>query len=451
VESVQDALFVVPSDEVCLKSRSDRMGAKFRDPIEFELFPSHLCDEIPEGHLARQIASVVSQLDLGLLTRTYHRKGGYPYDPRLLLATVLFGMTDGVRESRRLEEHCRYDLRYRFLMQGHQPDDRTFGRFLVRIEPFVEELLAQVLGQAKVRAREVAIDGSKVGCSASWWKYRKESTELPSDPDARLMHSHGRGVVGYNVQIAVDTTGSGLIVGAEVVSDESDYHVSGKVMDAVKTQLGELPCAVIADSGYETPESITALTDRGIDTVFQTRIPLDDRVTLNQEQELVCPAGKLIVEASRTHSGDRSRAAFRPSGGCRRCPLAKTCAFKGQFLSLSPGDDPSAKYLNRSRLDSEAYKGAMIRRRSVERPFAVLKRHDGFQRFLRRGLKKVRVEFLLWVISYDIRKLSRDPFGILRRLMEILDPFHAMYMHVVWLANPKHARRTMRSACCTLQ
>ena len=340
-------MFDMPSDGTCLAGRSDRGGAKFREPLEFVLCPSHSAEGIPEDHLARQIAAVIAQLNLGALFRTYHRKGGYPYDPRLLLATVLFGMTDGVRESRRLEEHCRYDLRYRFLMQGHQPDDRTFGRFLLRIEPFVDELLAQVLAQARTRGlargREVAIDGSKVGCSASWWKYRKESEDPPSDPDARLMHSHGRGVVGYNVQIAVDTEGSGLIVGAEVVSDEADYHVAGQVMDAVKTQFGELPCAVIADSGYETPRSITDLTELGIDTVFQTRIPLDDRLTLNEEQELVCPAGKLIAEAGLTHSGERPRAAFRPKGGCRGCPLAKACAFKSQYLSLSPGDDPSAK------------------------------------------------------------------------------------------------------------
>src|ERR1035438_8521846 len=187
-----------------------RPGLKFREPVEFELFPRHVEEGIPEGHVARTIKAAVDEMDLELLERTYSHKGGYPYDPRLLLAAVLFGMTDGVREATELQEHCLYDARYRFLMGGHTPDDRTFGRFLDRVEPFLSDLLGQILGKAKVKGKvktnEVIIDGSKVPCSASSWNYSKESEQAPSDPDARMMNSHGRYLVGYNVQIAIDSS-----------------------------------------------------------------------------------------------------------------------------------------------------------------------------------------------------------------------------------------------------
>ena len=131
---------------------------------------------------------------------------------------------------------------------------------------------------------------------------------------------------------------------------------------------------------------------------------LNHDLHLNEEQELVCPKGKRIVQSCVTKNGARPIAHFRPEGGCRGCPL-RDCPFRGKQIQLTPGDDPSAKYLNEQRVNSEAYRGALSRRKLVEQPFASLKQHDKFGKFLRRGLAKARVEFLVWVISFNVRKL----------------------------------------------
>src|ERR1035438_4273203 len=415
-------LLMIPAEEIAPRGRRERAGVKFREPMEFELFPRHVEECIPEGHVARTMKVAVEEMDLGQLKRTYSHKGGYPYDPRLLLATVLFGMTDGVREATELQEHCLYDARYRFLMGGHTPDDRTFGRFLDRVEPFLSDLLGQILGKAKVKGKvktnEVIIDGSKVPCSASSWNYSKESEQAPSDPDARMMNSHGRYLVGYNAQIAIDSS-SGVIVGADVSCDANDWHAGVDLMLCVKEQLGELPCSVIADSGYETSGTIQAIGEMGVDTVINSRADLRAELSLNSEFELVCPAGKPIVGTNSGSGRGMPYFRFRPKGGCRGCPLAAQCAFKDKSTWLLRQDDPAAKYLNKARVESEAYRGAMLRRRAVERPFASLKRHDKFGRFLRRGLSKVRAEFLLWVISYDIRKLARAPERVLHLILSL--------------------------------
>lgn len=408
---MQERLFEVESVSEESVSRSDRSGLKFRECGEAELWPSSLEEKIPSGHLVRKIARAVSLLDVSDLFRTYAHRGGYPYDPRLLLATVLYGMTNGVRSSRELEEHCKYDLRYRFLMGGHEPDDRTFGRFLVRMEPFLEDVLRQVLLRAKAlgqaKGNEIAIDGCRLPGNASWWRYG-EAGHPRSDPDARLMYSQGRSVVGYNALVARDTS-DGLIVGAQVTSVEVDWHLSVPLVEAMERQQGEFPCAVIGDSGFDSPESIAALEAMGIDTVFAPKEVLNEHLTLNEEGELVCPAGKLIVQRGKPHHRQDGRvtAHFGPVGGCLDCPLKKTCAFKGKHLELGAGADPGAKYRNQCRLRSATYSGAMKRRREVERIFARLRKHDKFERFLRRGLAKVRAEFLLWVIAYDIRELER--------------------------------------------
>jgi len=419
MEVDQGALFDVPSTEVEAVSRGPRRGLKFREPLSFDLIPRLPSDGVPSGHFVCRLAEAVAGLDLTGLLRTYRFKGGYGYEPRHLLAVVVFGMTDGVRDPRDLEEHCRYDARYRYLTGGHVPDECTFERFIERVAPFLEDLLRQLNGQAKVKLNlklnEVAIDGTKVASNSSWWKYRKESEELPSDPDARLMNSHGRSLVGYNAQIAIDTT-TDFIVGADVFSAQADWHLAPEILKCVKDQAGELPACAIADSGYEAPEAIKKVGEMGVDTVFQPRDGLPECLHLNELGDLVCPAGRQLIQISVKPNHGRMLANFRPEGGCRDCSLSKTCPFKGERIQVTEGGDPVEKYHNKARYESEAYKGAMIRRRRVEIPFAQMKFHDGFNRFRRRGLKKVRAEFQLWVISYNIRKLLGAVCALFERI-----------------------------------
>jgi hypothetical protein len=322
----------------------------------------------------------------------------------------MFGMKDGVRGQRPLQEHCRYDARYRFLTGGHVPDDRTFGRFLLRVGPFLDGIFAQVVAEAKTKGlakvNEVAIDGTKVSGSASWWKGRAGSEEASSDPDARMMVSHGRGVFGYNMQVAVDTE-SGLIVGIDVVNEENDYHQAPNILERVVEATGEIPAAAVSDTGFVSPEAIGAVGDMGIDTVFCPKEGLPESLVLNEMREVVCPAGKPVVAASLTSNNGRPVQHHRPEGGCRGCPLGDSCAFKGKTTQIPPETDLAAKYLNKERYESEAYAGAMMRRRKVERPFAQMKCHDRFDRFHRRGLPKVRAEALLWGISFNIRMIFR--------------------------------------------
>jgi transposase len=421
---MQEPLFGLDSEGAAKSSRADRPGLKFREPVEAELWPLSLGEKIPQDHLARKIARAVSLLDVSALFRTYTHRGGYPYDPRLLLATVLYGMTEGVRSSRELQEHCKFDLRYRFLMGGLEPDDRTFGRFLLRMEPFLENILRQVLQRAKKSGRgkgnEVIVDGCRVPCSASWWKYRA-SEETPSDPDARIMKSHGRPLVGYNALVAMDSA-DGLIVGAELSNAVADWRLSEPAVAAMKRQHGELPCALVGDSGFESHESIAALEAMGVDTVFCPSENLNEHLALNEDGELVCPVGRLIVQTGNPNlrKDGRVTARFGPEGGCRNCPLMATCAFKGKRIEANVGVDPGARYRNKERCQSAAYSGAMFRRRRIERVFARLRRHDKFERFLRRGLVKARAELLFWVIAYDIRELGRRRKFLFRLFFAVL-------------------------------
>lgn len=417
MDQVQEALFELPecSSELAvgrLKAHV-RNGAKFRDPLEFDLHPEVPGSSVPHNHLVRQIAWVIARLDLGWLRQMYAHRGGVAYQPEQMLGSVLYGMTCGVRTGKQLQESCLYDERFKFLMGAHKPDDRTFERFIERVGPDLQELLAEVLYLARrhsmARANEVAIDGCKVAGSSSYWNYAEKSDRPPSDSDAKLMKSHGRSMVGYNALAAVDTE-DGLIVGAELITDQNDWKAAPIIVEAVRNQLGEYPAVAIADSGFESPDGICGVEDLGVDTVFAPReMGPGQCLELNEDGYVVCPVGKVLLKRphSRALADGRIYDTYRPEGGCRGCPLKATCAFFKKKLEVPQGADPAARYRNRARARSAAYQGAMKRRQRVETPFAFLKRHDRFERLRGRNLRRARAEYFLWVVSYNLRKILR--------------------------------------------
>jgi transposase len=374
------------------------------------LLPSSLEDEIPSNHLVRKIWEAVQALDLSPVQSLYSHKGGAPYPPERLLAVILFGMTEGVRSSRDLEERCRYDLRYRYLMGDLKPDDRTFGRFLERIDPVCEQifrsmsLLLESRGLCKVR--EVGVDGVKTSCSASWWKYSASSQEPPTDPEARILQSHGRYLVGYNAQFAVDLS-EGSIVGVGVLSEQNDFHAVALMLDTIERQSGSCPSAVFADAGYDSCGNIQTLENRGIDSVINAAKPLPAEVFEDGEGVLRCMAGREMVLNGHKTFKSGVMDTYRPEGGCVGCCLKSECGFFRKCITVPKGCDPGARFRNKTRLESATYHRAMVRRMRMEKVFAIRNRCDKFDRILRKGKAKALTELLLWSISYNIRLWAR--------------------------------------------
>src|SRR6266508_3063044 len=137
------------------------------------LLPPDLRDWLPEGHLAWFILDVVDQLDLEPFYRAHRADGhGHPaYDPKLLLAVLLYGYCLGVRSSRQLERRCTEDLAFRILAANHIPDHVTIAWFRARHETALAGILVALLklcaAAGLVRLGLVALDGTKVAANAA--------------------------------------------------------------------------------------------------------------------------------------------------------------------------------------------------------------------------------------------------------------------------------------------
>ena len=60
-----------------------------------------------------------------------HTAGRKGYNSVKMLKTILFGFSDeGYISLRKLEENCKVNLRYMYLMDNETPSYRTFGNFI---------------------------------------------------------------------------------------------------------------------------------------------------------------------------------------------------------------------------------------------------------------------------------------------------------------------------------
>jgi hypothetical protein len=155
------------------------------------------------------------------------------------------------------------------------------------------------------------------------------------DPDARSMASQGKGtgIVGYNVQTAVDTKNH-LIVTHEVTNVGSDRQQLKKMAEAAREALGTEKLTAIADRGYYNGEQIKACDDAGIVPLIPKsftsnsradgRYDKSDFVYVSRRDAYRCPAGEYAIR--RFISIEHGMAIYKYwSSACPRCALRAKC------------------------------------------------------------------------------------------------------------------------------
>jgi transposase len=143
-------------------------------PDQPYLMPPNPGDWLPEDHLARFVLELVRELDLSAIERPIQSKdprGERPYDPRMMMALLVYGYCTGVMSSRRIERKTYEDVAFRYLSGGQHPEFSTICTFRRTHLAAVEDLFRQVVRLAReaglVKMGHVSLDGSKVDASAS--------------------------------------------------------------------------------------------------------------------------------------------------------------------------------------------------------------------------------------------------------------------------------------------
>jgi len=230
-------------------------------------------------------------------------------------------------------------------------------------------------------------------------------------PDARSMKSRGSGIVGYNVQTAVDTENH-LIVSHEVINTGSDRDQLSNMAKQAQEAMGAKDLKAVADRGYLKGEEILACDEAGIEVTLpkpqtsgaqaEGRFGKRDFHYLPEDDEYRCPAGERLIWRMTTQ--ERGQTLHRYwSSNCPHCPIKVRCT-PSRERRITRWEHEEVLEAVQARLDQDP-DAMRLRRQTAEHPFGTLKLWMGYTHFLTWTLPKVRTEMSLQVLSYNLKRM----------------------------------------------
>ena len=487
---------------------------------------------IPEDDSVRLLSHMTEELDYSNLSMAYSSKGRNPaVKPKTLFRVLVYAYMNDIYTSRKIEEACRRDINFMWLLQGQKvPDHNTIARFRKgRLSGIMEGLFNQMvvkLGElGEIKYENIFIDGTKIEAYANkytfvWKKTTiknelrmqekarmflatlnkefdtnlplsespitveimqkavdflkekqqtekiefvsgkgKRKTELQratetmeeflekqkkydhynelfdgrnsfskTDTDATFMHmkeDHMRNSQlkpGYNVQIGVEAE---YIVGLAISSERSDQMTLIPFLENLIENLPKKYLHIIADAGYESEENYVYLHEHGQKSFIKPQTyeamkkrsyskiigKRENMIYDAEKDEYLCANHKKLVVIGKTTR--KSKSGYKSDVTLYECESCEGCKFKQQCTKAAGNKKLStSKLFLEKRAESlhniTTAEGILLRMNrsiQVEGAFGVLKEDHSFRRFVMRGKKNVKTEFLLLGFGFNINKL----------------------------------------------
>ena len=232
-----------------------------------------------------------------------------------------------------------------------------------------------------------------------------------TDSDARSMNSRGSGLVGYNVQSAVESQHH-LIIAHEVTNVGSDRSQLARMAKHAKAVLKSDTLNVVADRGYYNGDEIRSCEQAGIEAYLPKPNTSGnkakgqfDRAEFHykaNDDEYECPAGeRLVYRFTRTEAGKEIRRYW--SSACPTCPIKAKCT-SGDYRRVSRWVHEAVVERAQARLDRQP-DVMQVRRATVEHPFGTIKSWMGSTHFSMKTLERVSTEMSLHVLAYNLKRV----------------------------------------------
>lgn len=231
-----------------------------------------------------------------------------------------------------------------------------------------------------------------------------------TDPDARSMNSRGTGIVGYNVQCAVEAKNH-LIVAHGVSNVGSDRRQLSPMAKEAKAILGAKKLEVVADRGYYNGDEIRACELDSIDAYVPKSFTSNNKAKgqfdrsafryIKRSDQYECPAGeRLIYRFTRTEAGKAIRRYW--TSACTDCAIKAQCT-TGDYRRVSRWEHEDVLERAERRLRRKPDR-VEARRSLVEHPFGTIKSWTSASHLLTRRTSGVSTEVSLQILAYNIKR-----------------------------------------------
>ena len=443
------------------------------EPGQMLLLPPDLREWLEEGHLAYFILDVVETLDLSEIYASYDgSRGGRPgFDPRLLVALLIYGYCVGVTSSRKIEKATYESVPFRVLAANQHPDHATIAEFRRRHLEALARLFVQVLRLCEkaglVRLGHVALDGTKMRANASkhkamsYGRMEEKVRELEAqvaellaaaeaaDQAEDAEHGSRRGdevpeELRFRQQRLkkIQQAKAELEAEAEAAAQKLREEKAAKAKAEEKeSALVDSPAAVPAEAARPADKAQKNFTDpdsrimrdgatKSFEQSYNCQAAVDSQAQVIVAAQVTSQANdkqqvKPLVEQMKVNLGGRTPGELSADAGYYSDdnvaylegqaiePFVATGRQK-HGVSVEPPSEPlpaSAPARDRmaAKLQTPAGKKVYSKRKeTVEPVFGQIKEARGIRRFLLRGLGSVQGEWSLICATHNLLKLFRS-------------------------------------------
>jgi transposase len=433
------------------------------------LLPPSVNEWLPERHLARFVAEIIDALDVSAMSNSYRGSGSASYHPKLLLAVLVYGYATGVFSSRKLERATYDSVAFRFIAANEHPDHDTIAAFRRRFLKEIEALFVQVLLLARetglLKMGTVALDGTKVHANAS--KHSALSYEHAGKIEAQLKAEVAELMAKAEAADQADLP-DGMSIPDELARREerlkkiaeAKAKIEGRAKERYERELAEHRAKLAA---REDKEKATGKKPGGKPPEPPVEGPLPtDQINLTDEESRIMPVsgggfeqcynaqavvaqGSLLVVAGDVVQAPNDKQQLEPmlaktsalpeglgkaetllgDNGYFSEANVKACEAAGIEPLLAMGRDshhpslserfagvpaapenptPVEAMAHRLRTP-EGKKLYALRKHTPEPVFGIIKSVLGFRQFLLRGLDKVKGEWNLVIMAWNLKRM----------------------------------------------
>ena len=433
------------------------------------LLPPSVDEWLPEKHLARFVVEVIDGLDLRAMSGSYRGSGSASYHPRMLLGILVYGSATGIFSCRQLERATCDSVAFRFIASNDHPDHDTIAtfrrRFLQQIEGLFVEVLLLAREMGVLKLGTVALDGTKIHANAS--RHSALSYEHAGKIEAQLKAEVAELLARAEAADQADVP-DGMSIPEELARREARLKklaearaaIEARAKDRSERDLAEYEtklaarAAKIAATGKNPggkppqppiegpqPTDQINLTDEasrimpvaggGFEQCYNAQavvaegsllvVALDGVQAVNDKQQIEPMLGKIDAlpdELGKVETllADTGYFSARNVAACEAAGIEPLIAMGRQphhpplaerFAKTPPApENPTSVEAMAYRLQTpEGRKLYALRKQTPEPVFGIIKSVLGFRQFLLRGLAKVRGEWSLVTMAWNIKRM----------------------------------------------